>query len=251
MMANSLAFSCAAAALAALAVVACDDTKKAALAPADAASAAAPSPAPAPPPKPARIFVTADAVIVGEQKFLTTDPSFAPLATNAVSGAPLVAGATVEVDADRRAKLAGVYAAFAGLQRANAKAEVHTTTRDNQDAVVVFSFPKAAPDCAVVADIAKDASVSVWTVAGSTAKRFTRGFAGPDITLGTDAVRKLAAGCESSVWFVSADDSIPWGSVFDLAASAMGVVDGGAAMRTADVAVLTREPVPGHKVTVE
>jgi hypothetical protein len=248
MMANSLAFFFGAAA--ALAAVGCDNGKKDAEAPIEAgAPPAAPVASTAAPAKPPRIFVTTDAVIVGQQRVLASDPSFAALAANAVSGAPAIATATAEVDADRHAKLSMVYAAFSGLSRVNAKAEVHTTTRDNKDAVVVFSFPKGASDCSVVADIGKDSSVSVWTLGGTTAKRFTRGFAGPDITLGTDAVRKLAAPCDSGVWFVTADESIPWGSVFDLAASAMAGADGGAGMHTPDVATIPTEPVPGHKVT--
>jgi hypothetical protein len=200
------------------------------------------------PPAPTRVFVTVDAVIVGKDRVLLTDPAFATAVSTTVASAPGIAGTTVEVDAARPAKLSAVYSVFSALRRANARAEVHTTTRDKLDLVVTFSFPRSADPCAVVADIDKDAAVSVWTVGGTTAKKFTHGFAGPDITLGSDAVRKLAASCSSGVWFVSADPSIPWGSVFDLAATSMGAGDASAGMNVPDVAALPSEPVPGHTV---
>jgi hypothetical protein len=253
MMANSLAISVASLLSFAFVAGGCDKTPPSAAGAADA-SASVPArgaAATADTPKPPRIYVTPDAVIIGDQKLDANAASFAALASNAVSGAPLVAGATVEIDADRRAKLASVHSVFAGLARANARAEVHTTTRDKLDLLVVFSFPKGASDCAVVADIAKDNAISVWTVGGTPAKRFTHGFAGPDITLGSDAVRKLAVPCDSGVWLVAAEESVPWGSVFDLAAAAMGVADGGVAMHTPDVALLASEPVAGRKVTIE
>jgi hypothetical protein len=250
MMANSLAISLGSLLLLALVAGGCDKTaSNGSGAPSASAQAPPPPPTPAAAQKPPRIYVTPDAVIAGEQKFDAASASFAALASSAVSGLPYVVGSTAEVDADRRARLSSMNAVFAGLSRAHAKAEVHTTTRDKLDLVVVFGFPTGVSDCAVVADIAKDNAISVWTAGGTPAKRYTHGFAGPDITLGSDAVRKLAAGCDSGVWLVAAEESVPWGAVFDLAAASLGVADG-ATMRAPDVALLPAEPVAGRKVTV-
>jgi hypothetical protein len=53
-------------------------------------------------------------------------------------------------------------------------------------------------------------------VAGGTAKRIFKGLAGPDMTLGTEAVSQVGARCESSDLVVGEDDAMTWGLVFDL-----------------------------------
>jgi hypothetical protein len=50
------------------------------------------------------------------------------------------------------------------------------------------------------------------------------------------------------VWFVAADDGLPWGLAFDLALTSIGSGDGGA-LRATKTVLLGPPPVAGRKVT--
>ena len=69
--------------------------------------------------------------------------------------------------------------------------------------------------------------------------------AGPDMTLGTEAMRKQWSSCMAPEIVVGADDVLTWGLVFDLARSAMEAT--GTRIQTA---VLDNAAVPGRKITL-
>ena len=125
---------------------------------------------------------------------------------------------------------------------------VKTEARNGTTQKLPLSFAAAAsvPECATVAWIAKDAAIDVWPVGGGTAKRIVKGMAGPDMTLGTEAVAKLAGSCNASELIVGADEHFTWGLVFDL--GIMSLHGPGTRLTSA---VLVTNAVPGRKVILE
>ena len=97
--------------------------------------------------------------------------------------------------------------------------------------------------CAAVAMVTKDNAINVWPYGGAVAQRFSHGFAGPDITLGSGALAKLANACDSQIDFVAGDETIKWGVVFDLAVAASQTPG----FRPTSTVVLAKPAVPGRK----
>lgn len=122
----------------------------------------------------------------------------------------------------RNAKPSQVVAVVTALRGAKASGvNLKTAARDDTTQKVGLSFAASLPDCAVVAWITKDGVIDVWPAGGGAIKRIARGLAGPDMTLGTDAVRAQWAGCGSPSVAIGADDAMSWGLVFDLATNAL------------------------------
>ncbi|HEY1956074.1 MAG TPA: hypothetical protein VGH28_10680 [Polyangiaceae bacterium] len=154
---------------------------------------------------------------------------------------PLVAGQTLEVDALRDTTMAHFSIAVDALREAKVKdATVKTAKRDRTVGTLHVVFEHApAPACAPVAMVAKDNAILVWPRSGAVAQRYTHGFAGPDITLGSAELIKETNACGGSIDYVAGDDSIKWGVVFDLATAG----------NATSTIVVTKPPVPGRKVT--
>ncbi len=159
---------------------------------------------------------------------------------------PLVSGQTLEVDALRDTTMPRFSTALDALHDAKVPAiTVKTAQRDRTMGTLTVSLDRGSvAPCSAVAMVTKDNAINVWPYSGATAQRFSHGFAGPDITLGSNALRKLANDCEGKFDFVSGDDTIKWGVVFDLAVAA---ATGGTIKATSTV-VLTKAAVPGRKI---
>jgi hypothetical protein len=160
---------------------------------------------------------------------------------------PLVAGQTLEVDALRDTTMPRFVTAIDALREAKVKSlTVKTAQRDRTMGTlnVALDHPPA-PACAAVGMITKDNAINVWTYGGAgAAQRFSHGFAGPDITLGSAAFAKLANDCSESTFdVVAADDAIKWGVVFDLALAASQT----AGFKPTSTVVVAKA-VPGRKV---
>jgi hypothetical protein len=209
------------------------------------ANPAGPSaPAPPDPPRAPDIVIDASHVSVGNDRVLTTERALADHVAVFVTGRPMIAGQAVDFVAMRNAKPSHVAAVVTALQRAGATgANVKTETRDGKTEKVPLSFAKSVADCATVAWIAHDAAIDVWSAGGGKAKRILHGLAGPDITLGTDAVRERNGSCLAPELVVGADDAMSWGLVFDLATSALTAPGA----RTSS-AYLVTSASPGRKV---
>ena len=213
-----------------------------------AASAVAPSPAPSPPPaaevQAPEIIVDPKAAAIGKDSIPVTDPALADRAFADLSGKTAVEGRNVTFVAMRNAKPSHVAAVAGAIFRAKASgATVKSEARDNTTQGVALSSPTMVADCAAVAWIGKNGSITVWPAGGGAAKRVGRGLAGPDMTLGLAAVRERREGCGAPELVLGADDEMPWGVVFDLAESVMSV-----ASAQANSVVLVTHAVPGKKV---
>jgi len=215
---------------------------------ASASTAAPPPPAPtavAPePPRPPDIIVDRSTVAVGRERLAAGDPGLANALVALLSVQPAVAGQTVDVVAMRNAKpsqVEGVVLALAAVKATGAA--VKTETRDGATARLPIAFTKSVSDCVTVGWIAKDAAIEVWPAGGGKAKRVIRGLAGPDMTLGTEAMRAQAEGCSAAEVAIGAEDSMNWGLLFDLGTSALT-----APGARASAAVLVGAAVPGRKL---
>lgn len=165
----------------------------------------------------------------------------------ALAGKPKIAGEKVPVAVLRAAKTPKVVLVAAALKEAKAAGVlVRAQKRDNSMSELELSW-EAPPPCSAVASIGKDVAISVWTVGGTTAKRFAKGMAGPDLTLGSEGFRKGVNACESGIAILAADDSVTWGLVFDLALATKDSPDSKKLM--ALKFGLASDAVAGRKVT--
>jgi hypothetical protein len=208
-----------------------------------------PAPAPAGPTK-LQLAVDDTAAFVAGERFDLAAPDPKGRLVAALTGKP-VEGETVVLNAARDAKLPKVVWMISALAAKKAKAvDVHTPLRDRSPGETVFTLGAKAEGCSTVGFIGKDNAIATWPVSGATAERFTHGMAGPDLTRGSEGIRKRVLACDAPVWFVSADDSVTWGLVFDLALAVLHPDDGGLP-KPRSVALLTKPPVPGRKVDVD
>jgi hypothetical protein len=231
----------------ALAVAAgCDKDAPKSDAPEAAAPASTPASAPPEPPRAPDIVVDSSNVSIGQDRVATGEPALADKVAVFVTGRPMIEGQTVSVVVMRNAKPSGPLAVIAALRKAKAAGAIlRTDGRDGSTQKLPISFATSAPDCATVAWIAKDAAIDVWPAGGGTAKRIVKGLAGPDMTLGGEAVQKQLSGCSASQIFVGEDEGLTWGLVFDLATNAL-VAPG----CRANAAVLVADAVPGRKLAL-
>lgn len=224
-------------------------TTAASAASATAASAAPAASTPAAPTKPQLAVDDTAAFVAGERLDLAAPDPKGRIGA-ALAGKP-VEGETIVLNAARDAKLPKVSAMFSALAAKKAKAiEVHTPLRDRSATEMVFVLGAKPEGCSAVGYIAKDSAITTWPVAGATAERFIHGMAGPDLTRGSEGIRKRLLACDSNVWFVSADENVTWGLVFDLAVAVMRPDDAGLP-KPRSVALLTKTPVSGRKVDVD
>jgi hypothetical protein len=188
------------------------------------------------------------AFVAGERIDLASDPK--GRIAGALAG-KTVEGETLVLNAARDAKLPKVAAVFAALLSRKAKAvEVHTPLRDRSSADIVFVLDAKPEGCSTVGYIAKDSAIATWPASGATAERFTHGMAGPDLTRGSEGIRKRVLACDAPAWFAAADDNVTWGLVFDLVIAVMRPDDAGLP-KARSVALLTKTPVPGRKVDAD
>jgi hypothetical protein len=239
-------------ALLVISVSACDEKGSGSSAAVDAASSASASAtviASSPPPAPKPPVITLD-----DASFVATGDKVDMSAADArgrivamLGNKPLVSGQTLELDALRDTTMPRLMVAIGALSDAKVKSlVVKTAQRDHTIGTlnVALDHGIVAP-CAAVAMVTKDNAIDVWPQSGAVAQRFSHGFAGPDITLGSAALAKLANACDTSYDFVAGDDTIKWGVVFDLALAASQTPG----FKATSTIILTKTPVPGRKVT--
>jgi biopolymer transport protein ExbD len=163
-----------------------------------------------------------------------------------------IAGKTVPLRADRKAKLAHVAEMVRALGGAGATGvEVATDTRPEFPKAVTLSGlaeNKNAPGCSVVAKVLTERRNAVWSLKGGTAVKSPKGLAGPDMAMTQTSLANAATRCkDSNVVFVSGDEDVEWGLVFDLAASTRNLDK----VSIARVVLLEPAPVAGRPVKLD
>ena len=209
-------------------------------------------PAPTTPAAPTKPQLALDdtAVFIAGERLDLAAPDLKGRIIAALSGKP-VEGETLVLNAARETKMPKVTTLFSALIAKKVKGvEVHTPLRDRSPAEIVFVTNAKPSDCSGVGYIAKDSAITVWPASGATAERFTHGMAGPDLTRGSEGLRKRVLACESSVFFVSADENVTWGLAFDLARATLYPEDAGLP-KPRSVSLLVKTPVSGRKVDVD
>lgn len=202
-----------------LALAACDEKPAPKATAASATSAPPPAPSATAPEEPSAPVLSMDdkALTVSGTSVPFDAPNVPGRLASALSGRPKVAGEAVSLAVIRSAKASKVALVIAALRDAKAsEVLVKAQKRDGAMGELTVAWP-TLPPCAAVAYLGKDVSISVWTVGGTVAKRFAKGMAGPDMTLGSEGLRKVASACESPVALLAADDSVTFGLLFDLA----------------------------------
>lgn len=239
------------ASLALAALGACEEKKDTpAATSATAASASAPAPAPPPPPpaKPPFLSVDEKACHVGGDLVDLTAGDAKARVTSTLQTKPKVEGEMLELQAPRDVKFGKMVALVGGARATKAKGLVIKTARRDQtmgELEIQFQHPPLAA-CSAIGSIGKDSAINVWPSGGGQGERFSHGMAGPDMTRGVAGLQKLAGACDSPAFAVTADESVQWGLVFDLATLAMGAFDGGKPMK-ATMADVIDPAVPGRK----
>ena len=205
------------------------------------------SPAAPEPPRPPEIIIDQATIAVGQNRLATGEVGLEDRLAAILKSATMIDGQGVDFVAMRNAKPSQVALVAAALRKANASgANVKTEARDGSTVKLPLSFSTKEPACAAVAWITKDGAIDAWPIGGAPAQRVNKGLAGPDITLGTEAISHLSGACIATDVVVGGDDRFPWGLVFDLATTVMQ-----AHGSRLGAAVLTTNAVPGKSLKLE
>jgi hypothetical protein len=226
----------------------CDRDEKSNSPPAAPLPTAPPFPAAAPvaPVAPPEIIVDSNHVAVGKEQVPTADRGLTDRVASLLA-LPGIEGRAVDVVTMRNVRPSQVEAVLVALRGAKASgATLKTLTREGTTQKLPISFSTSTPGCTTVAWIAKDAAIAVWPAGGGVAKRIIRGLAGPDITLGLEAIGARQAGCSAPGLVIGADEAMTWGLVFDLATSALQ-----APGAHASEAILVTSATPGRPVELK
>lgn len=163
-----------------------------------------------------------------------------------------ISGVAVKVRVDRQAKLLHVAAMLDALASAGAtEMPVTTETRTEFPKTVTFlprSAGKSAPSCSVVTKVLSERRNAVWSLKGGTAVRSPKGLAGPDMAMTEDSLTAAAHRCkESDTVFVSGDEDVEWGLVYDLSAATQSLEKA----KFAKVILLVPPPTAGRPVKLD
>lgn len=158
-------------------------------------------------------------------------------------------GKEVTLRIDRKAKPDWVVLVIDEVTKLGAtKVLIKTDTRQEYPKELSFTpQPKlsAVEPCTVVAMVLADRGTAVWKVAGGTASKRTKGFAGPDLAMTAETLERYGKGCKTSKrLLVSGAEGVEWGLVYDLAASSKKLED----VTFDEIVLLHERPVAGRKV---
>jgi hypothetical protein len=162
---------------------------------------------------------------VGFARVIFDKPSSrAKLANEIAQNKEHYAGKEALIVVDRKAQTAWVVAMLEELSAIGAgPVTVQTETRADLPGKLVLepqSKAGGAAPCSVVTQILADRGTAVWKLSGGVAEKWSKGFAGPDLSMTADAIQRAGKACkDSQTAFISGSEGIEWGLVFDLAAA--------------------------------
>jgi hypothetical protein len=103
------------------------------------------------------------------------------------------------------------------------------------------------PSCTVVTMVLSDRGTASWKIAGGTASKRTRGFAGPDLATTGETLERLGKACkESNKLLLGGAEGVEWGLLYDLAASSKQLQ----AASFEEIVLLRERPTAGRKVEI-
>ena len=206
-----------------ISLIACDDEKPQAVAPATTASAAPTATVEAPKKMP-EVTLGASAVTVGFDEMLLTAPSFDQSFQSLLKKYPVSEPEHVVLTIDRKVKTPVASKIFYALADAGAKSiEVHTKPRGEFPDTLLLLPEKAVgdniPACTYVGMVLSNLGAAYWKKQGGLAKRLAKGMAGPDFSAMHVLMHKEAKSCNSKVFLFSSSPDVDWGHCFDIAGS--------------------------------
>ena len=174
------------------------------------------------------------------------------LADEITANSAFVSGKDVALRVDRQSKLPIVSEMMQALATGGATSiTVSTDTRPEYPKTVKFlpaAAGKSAPACSVVAKVLTERRNAVWSLKGGTAMRSPKGLAGPDMAMTADSLQASANRCKNSDFvFVSADDDVEWGLVYDLSAATQTLEKS----KLGNVVLIEPAPVAGRPVKLD
>jgi len=237
-----------------LACSGCDDPKAkgsgsgAATAPATATSRATPEP-----PKTRSVpslLVDAQGPYIGTERVRMQDPNAAEVLTKLVKELP-IDGKPVTLIVEKKAKIVHVAAVVTELGKAGApKVTLKTDGRnDVPKELSITPEPRVSspPACSETAMVLKDLSTALWPVKGGTARKHRKGFAGPDLSNTGDQIKKDLNGCDSTMAFFSADETVEWEMAYNLAGT---ILNSDEKKKIDTLVLLSQVPVAGRPVVL-
>jgi hypothetical protein len=234
-------------------VAACDDEQQPAKPEADTPVATASTAKPPAPPRMPEVTLHTKAVQMGMDELVLTAPSFDVSLINLLKKYPVAEPDIITFNIDRKVKTPLATKVFYALIDAGAKSiEVRTKPRGSfPDKLVITPQTKLGgdvPACTLVGTIMANLGATFWRVRGGTAKRYTKGMAGPDLSAMHEVMFKEGQTCNSTLFLFSAEDDVDWGHAFDIATS----VKAHDPPYPIDKFVLLREdPVPGKPIPIK
>lgn len=234
---------------------ACDDPKASSkgAASASAASALLRVDEPPPPPKPKTmpdLIVDSMGPYLGGQRIEMNKENALAKLQKIVKDLP-INGQQVTLLAEKKAKTPHVAIVVSELGLAGApKILIKTDGRNDlpkEITVTPDSRVSSPPGCSVSSIVMKDLSTAVWPFKGGLGKRHRKGFAGPDLSHTSEALKRELSICDSTMAFFSGDETIDWEMTYNLAGTVL-ISD---EKKKIDTLVLPREiPVAGRPIVL-
>ncbi|MEZ4308113.1 MAG: biopolymer transporter ExbD [Polyangiaceae bacterium] len=232
------------------AVAACDDPKGSGAIAQTASATATAAPEPPRPKTMPSLLVDAEGPYLGIERVRMQDPKAAEKLTKLIADMP-IDGKPVTLIVEKKAKIQHVAAVVTELGKAGAPKVILKTDGRNDVPKELTITPQsrltgAPPACTVAAMVMKDFATAVWPIRGGTARKHTKGMAGPDLSNTGAQLKKDIEACDSTAVF-SSDDTIEWELAFNLA----GTIVVSDEKKKIDTLVLLSEiPVAGRPVAL-
>lgn len=237
--------------LALLAASGCDDPKKSATAQtASASQTASAAPAPPKPKTMPNLLVDAEGPYLGVDRVRMQEPNAAEKLAKLVKDMP-IEGKPVTLLVEKKAKIPHVAAVVTELGRAGAPKVILKTDGRNDvpKELTITPEPRVSSPapCSIAAMVLKDLSTAVWPIRGGTARKHSKGMAGPDLSNTGQQVKKDIEACDSTVAFFSSDETVEWESAYNLAGT---IVTSDEKKKIDTLVLLSQIPVAGRPVTI-
>lgn len=219
-----------------------------------ATSASATQKASAPePPKPKsmpNLLVDAEGPYLGMERVKMSEPNAAEKLTRLVKELP-IEGKPVTLLVEKKAKIPHVAAVVTELGKAGAPKIILKTDGRNDvpKELTITPEPRVSspPPCSIAAMVLKDFSTAVWPIRGGTARKHSKGMAGPDLSNTGQQVKKDIEACDSTMAFFSTDEAVEWEAAYNLAGT---IVVNDEKKKIDTLVLLSQVPVAGRPVTV-
>ena len=237
----------------ALGLFACDEEKRETPTPASTASAAPTATVEAPKRMP-EVTLHSAAVTVGLDELRLNMPSFDQAFQSVLKKYTVGEPDRVILTIDRKVKTPVATKVFYALVDAGAKSvEVRTSPRGTFPEKLLLLSEKSVgdeiPSCTYVGMVLSNLGAAFWRKQGGTAKKYTKGMAGPDFSAMHTVMHKESKLCNSQVFLFSAAADVDWGHCFDIAGS---VASAEPPYEYISKFVLLRtDPVPGKPVKLD